>query len=143
MRALVEKTFSINPDFQNLSELRKGIREFLGEVGSSIQRSRIVFCIDELVSNIIEHGNLAKPEDLIKIHFLSYPSFWKIILTDSARQFDPNLILSQSLDELYESGADGGFGLRTVKKLAKLYYKRLETNNQNQLILFFRKGQNE
>jgi serine/threonine-protein kinase RsbW len=143
MQALHEKEILLHPSLEQLADLRKEIRLFLGQIDSSISRNRIVFCLDELVSNVIEHGKLDGTQKKIHIKLSSYPSFWKFILIDEGSPFDPNSIKSESWQELYEIGADGGFGLRAVKKLATLHYRRLAGNTKNQLTLHFRKGSHE
>lgn len=143
MKIQKEKELLLEPNLEELSTLRKEIRAFLGEEGRSILRNRIVFCLDELVSNIIEHSGLKPTYSKIELRLLSYPTFWKFILIDEGPPFDPNLVQGKDWLDLYQSGAEGGFGLRAVKKLAYLHYTRNVNSSKNQITLHFRKGKHE
>ncbi|TGL56701.1 ATP-binding protein [Leptospira ognonensis] len=143
MRSLAERVLFLDPSVEHLSGFRNEIRKFLAEEGSSILRNRIIFCMDELVSNIIEHGNLNSRKQKIEIRLLSFPTFWKMVIVDDALAFDPNHAIGPTLESLYDSGAEGGFGLSALKKLTRLYYKRISLENKNQVTLFFRKGNHE
>lgn len=143
MRSVAERVFILDPSLDHLSSLRNELRKFLGEEGTSILRNRIIFCLDELVSNTIEHGNLSSTNKKIEIRLSSFPTFWKMVIVDEAPAFDPNHVIEASLEALYDAGAEGGFGLSALKKITRLYYKRISLENKNQITLFFRKGNHE
>jgi serine/threonine-protein kinase RsbW len=143
MKPLAMKTLNFSADLDQLSKLRQEIRDFLSDAGTAIFRNRIVFCLDELACNVIEHGTFDSNEKMISLNMLDYRTYWKFILTDGALAFDPRSVQSESLETLYALGAEGGFGLKTVKKLVRLHYRRIEGNTKNELTLYFRKENHE
>ncbi|WP_411823242.1 ATP-binding protein [Leptospira sp. 'Mane'] len=143
MKPKIEKVYLFFNDLDSLSEIRKEVRSFLGEDCPDITKGRIVFCLDEVVTNIIEHGFPSPKKSKIKLQMQSHSKQWKFIITDEGIPFDPTKLKSETWKELYESGADGGFGIRSIKKIMTVSYKRLVSSSQNQLTLVYSKESDE
>lgn len=143
MSLLSEKTISVVNDLENLSQLRKEVGDFLGSDCPKISKSRIIFCLDEVVTNIIEHGYPTLVQSSIQIQMQSFEKEWIFKITDEGIPFDPTAQKTKTWEDLFLSGAEGGFGLKTLKKVIKLKYKRLTSQNKNELTLTYIKDKNE
>ncbi|TGN09144.1 ATP-binding protein [Leptospira ilyithenensis] len=138
-----EKTYIFPNDLDSLSEVRREVRSFLGENCPDLTKGRIVFCLDEVITNVIEHGFPEPKESGIRLKMQNRSKEWKFIINDEGIYFDPTKLKSETWRELYESGADGGFGIRSVKKIMTVSYKRLKSPPENQLTLVYSKEANE
>ncbi|WP_109018477.1 ATP-binding protein [Leptospira kobayashii] len=138
-----EKTYIFPNDLDSLSEVRKEVRSFLGEKCPDLTKGRIVFCLDEVITNVIEHGFPEPKESEILLTMQNRSKEWKFIINDKGISFDPTKLKSETWKELYESGADGGFGLRSVKKIMTIKYKRLKSPPGNKLTLIYSKEADE
>lgn len=117
MNSHKEKVYLFRNDFDELAKVRNEIRSFLGEDCPDLIKGRIVFCLDEAVTNVIEHGLPENEKSTIELKMRKNKGSWRFSVTDEGIFFDPTKVKSESWKELYESGADGGFGLRSIKKL--------------------------
>lgn len=122
-------------DLDELSNIREEVRRFLGEECTDIVKGRIVFCLDEAMTNVIEHGFTEPNSSKIELRMKRNKRNWKFSILDEGVAFDPTKEKSETWKELYESGADGGFGLRSIKKVMIVRYQRLKNPPRNKLTL--------
>ncbi len=59
------------------------------------------------------------------------------VITDEGIPFDPTVKESEDLEKLYEEGADGGFGLQSIRNIMSLRYQYLSDSQKNQLTLIY------
>ncbi|TGK20892.1 ATP-binding protein [Leptospira fluminis] len=130
-----EKVCVFTNDLDELSRIRGEVRAFLGEGCPDLIKGRIVFCLDEAVTNVIEHGFSEGQISSIELKMRKNKGSWKFSLTDEGIPFNPTEAKNETWKELYESGADGGFGLRSIKKVMLLRYRRLKNPPRNRLTL--------
>ncbi|PJZ50231.1 ATP-binding protein [Leptospira saintgironsiae] len=130
-----EKILYYSVDLDELSKIRGVVREFLGEDCSDIVKGRIVFCLDEAMTNVIEHGFTEPDSSKIELRMKKNKGSWKFSILDQGVPFDPTKEKSETWKELYDSGADGGFGLRSIKKIMVVRYQRLKNPPRNKLTL--------
>ncbi|TGK06864.1 ATP-binding protein [Leptospira semungkisensis] len=130
-----EKIQLYSVDLDELSKIRSEVREFLGEECADIVKGRIVFCLDEAMTNVIEHGFSEPNHSKIELRMKKNKRSWKFSILDEGIPFDPTKEKSETWKELYESGADGGFGLRSIKKIMVVRYQRLKNPPRNKLTL--------
>jgi anti-sigma regulatory factor (Ser/Thr protein kinase) len=89
--------------------------------------------LDELVSNIIEHGNCDK-EIEITIRLIKKENRITIILTDTGPPFDPTITPIPDISLPLEERTCGGLGIHLVRKFSDgCSYRR--TGNKNVLTL--------
>ncbi|PJZ68026.1 anti-sigma factor [Leptospira perolatii] len=138
-----EKILKIRTDLSELSRVRSEIREFLGKDCSDITRNRILLSLDESVTNVIEHGFPEPKESEMELRMKKNKASWRFTITDEGILFDPTKHKSSTWKDLYESGADGGFGIRSVKKIMLVRYKQLSNPPRNKLTLIYKKGKND
>lgn len=132
-----EKVVKIPNNLDSLYLVRREVKTFLIDDFPLDAVGKVIFCIDEIVTNIIEHGFPNKTNSLIQVRMIKTSKDLKFIITDSGIPFDPTKKKSDTLKHLYESGSDGGFGLRSVKKIMTVEYRRLEPESLNELTLSY------
>ncbi|MDF3821348.1 ATP-binding protein [Leptospira sp. 96542] len=134
------KVLEVPNTLDSLSELRKETRNFLNEICPDEIKTKLVFCLDEIITNVIEHGfTKNSPVSLIQVELVDTNEEWKFVVKDEGIPFDPTKVKSETWKQLYESGSDGGFGIRSVKKIMKIEYKRLVPESKNELTLVYPK----
>lgn len=132
-----EQVVEIPNSLDSLSLLRKEIRSFLADDFSANMAGKFVFCVDEVVTNIIEHGFPDEIQSLIQVKMIKTSTQLQFIIIDKGIPFDPTKKKSETWKQLYESGLDGGFGLRSVKKIMTINYQRLVKDSLNELTLSY------
>ncbi|TGM61504.1 ATP-binding protein [Leptospira vanthielii] len=137
MEPNTEKVVKIPNNLDSLSLARQEVKTFLIDDFPLDAVGKVIFCIDEIVTNIIEHGFPNKTNSLIQVRMIKTSKDLKFIITDSGIPFDPTKKKSDTWKHLYESGSDGGFGLRSVKKIMTVEYKRLVAESLNELTLSY------
>ncbi|MDX1960046.1 MAG: ATP-binding protein [Leptospiraceae bacterium] len=118
---------------EELSNFRNAIEEFIGESIELRTKSRIILSLDEIVSNIIEHGFPNGGESQIKILLEQSESEIKFVVEDEGVEFNPLQKKPVDVDEHLELGEDGGMGIYIVQKIMKMDYER--SSNKNRLYL--------
>lgn len=137
MEPNTEKVVKIPNNLDSLYLVRQEVKTFLIDDFPLDAAAKVIFCIDEIVTNIIEHGFPNKTNSLIQVRMIKTSKDLKFIITDSGIPFDPTKKKSDTWKHLYESGSDGGFGLRSVKKIMTVEYRRLERESLNELTLSY------
>jgi anti-sigma regulatory factor (Ser/Thr protein kinase) len=125
------------------------IREFIA--GIAIESGvnprdidNIELAVDEACSNVIEHGY--ESDDVTKEIIIRMEiNTSKLILTviDHARPFNILKYQPEGVHELTVSGADGGLGIRLIKRVMDSIDYRTTPDGQNELIMtkYFTKTQ--
>ncbi|XDD53348.1 ATP-binding protein [Leptospira sp. WS4.C2] len=137
MEPNTEKVVKIPNNLDSLYLVRQEVKTFFIDDFPLDAVGKVIFCIDEIVTNIIEHGFPNKTNSLIQVRMIKTSKDLKFIITDSGIPFDPTKKKSETWKHLYESGSDGGFGLRSVKKIMTVEYRRLERESLNELTLSY------
>lgn len=132
-----EQIVEIPNHLDSLSLVRQAVRSFLAGDLPSDATGKLVFCVDEIVTNIIEHGFPEGIQSLIHVKMRKTPKQLQFIITDHGIPFDPTKKKSDTWKHLYESGLDGGFGIRSVKKIMTIEYRRLVAESLNELTLSY------
>ncbi|TGK33427.1 ATP-binding protein [Leptospira gomenensis] len=130
-------------DLSELAKVREEVRSFLGNDCEDILRGRLVFAIDEALTNVIEHGFPDQRVSQVELKMIRNKNFLRFTITDDGIPFDPTLKKSDTWKELFETGADGGFGLRSLKKIMTVRYKRLQRPARNRLTLIHPRKEND
>ncbi|MDT8999760.1 SpoIIE family protein phosphatase [Paucibacter sp. APW11] len=94
------------------------------------ERSDLAFavnvCLEELITNIIQHGLLGAPDGQIHVRLSRSEDWLEIILKDDAPPFDPfSEAPAPSLDAALDERAIGGLGVHMVKTMmdeVRAYY---------------------
>ncbi|MDZ4724884.1 MAG: ATP-binding protein [Leptospira sp.] len=139
MKVVKENIIFLDPTLGSLVLLRSEIRKFVSELVSKQLQNRIIFSLDEIVTNVIEHGGILSLDQKIEIRILEYTDYLCFTVIDFGKPFDPTKYTGADSKQKLASGADGGFGLNAIKKVASLHYTRLVAENKNKLDLHFRK----
>lgn len=115
----------------------------MGDECGDLLRGRLVFALDEAITNVIEHGFPDQNVSNVELRMRKNKNTWHFTITDEGIPFDPTLKKSDTWKELFETGADGGFGLRSLKKIMTVRYRRLKRPARNRLILIHSRKEND
>ena len=100
--------------------------------GKTVMELKLI--LDELVTNIIEHGGCDK-ECVIDIKLIKGNSEITLIVTDDSPPFDPTLTPAPDISLPLEERGCGGLGIHLVRKFSDgCRYKRAENRNVLTLI---------
>ncbi|MBW0432813.1 ATP-binding protein [Leptospira yasudae] len=143
MNSKKEVTHTFPNDLSELSKVREVVRNFLGHECGDLIRGRLVFAVDEAITNVIEHGFPDQKASNVELKMRRNKDTWRFTITDEGIPFDPTLKKSDTWKELFETGADGGFGLRSLKKIMTVRYKRLKRPERNRLTLIHTRIEND
>mgnify|MGYP006323456505 CR=1 FL=1 len=128
-----EINFQFPNQLSELANVRQKINEFIGNEIDSKLKNRIILSLDEVVSNIIEHGFPNSRESEIAINIQLSKDKIVFILEDEGIAFNPLEAKAIDIDEHLELGEDGGVGIHIVQKIMHLEYER--TLAKNRLVL--------
>ncbi|MBM9500926.1 ATP-binding protein [Leptospira sp. 201903071] len=143
MDAKKEKIHTFPNDLSELAKVREEVRNFLGNECGDLIRGRLVFALDEAITNVIEHGFPDQNASNVELRMQKNRKSWRFTITDEGIPFDPTLKKSDTWKELFETGADGGFGLRSLKKIMTVRYSRLKKPARNRLTLIHSRNDND
>ncbi|AOP35487.1 anti-sigma factor [Leptospira tipperaryensis] len=143
MNAKKEKIHIFPNDLSELVKVREEVRNFLGNECGDLIRGRLVFALDEAITNVIEHGFPDNNPSNVELKMRKNQNSWRFTITDEGIPFDPTLKKSDTWKELFETGADGGFGLRSLKKIMTVRYRRLKRPERNRLTLIHSRKDND
>jgi serine/threonine-protein kinase RsbW len=119
---------------ENLSVLRSEIEAFIGSTIDNKTKNRIILCLDEAVSNIIEHGFPNGEQSKIELEMKQNELEIIFILEDSGIEFNPLERKQVDVDEHLELGQDGGMGIFIFQKIMSIEYAK-RTGGGNRLTL--------
>lgn len=89
--------------------------------------------LDELVSNIVEHGD-SEQESSIDIRLIKKNALITLVVTDDGPPFDPTITPTVDITVPLEERKCGGLGIHLIRKFSNsCNYKRVK--NQNVLTL--------
>lgn len=119
---MLQEQLTVAADRSRLAELRKSLRLLCQQSGVEPRTiHRIVLCVDESVSNIMEHSGLA-PDALIRISLEFADERVAMEIRDEGRAFDP---CEHDVDAAprgtdHRSHFKRGFGLYLIHLIADL-----------------------
>ena len=112
-------------DLSEISHVRESVKEFLGDVFSSVDLNRVLLAVDEALTNIIEHANLPDKTDTFTLEMQKKDGCFIFILEDNAEVFDPTQLPVPDLNEHAQSGKDGGLGVFLYTTLMEAKHEAL------------------
>jgi serine/threonine-protein kinase RsbW len=121
----VSKQIQIPNRLSCLHHIRRAIRIFLNNDVNEIWQFRIVLCLDEAISNIIEHGFPLYRQSKIYLSLNKDDIGYTFILTDDAVEFTPS---KNSLEKLQRNylNVSQGFGLIIIHSIMEVQYTHRE-----------------
>jgi len=119
------KEILIPNKLSSLHHIRRAIRIFLNNDVNEIWKFRIVLCLDEAISNIIEHGYPNPRSSKISLSLNKDEIGYTFILTDDAVEFVP---IKNSLANFQQSHliVSQGFGLKIIHSIMDSEYIQRE-----------------
>jgi serine/threonine-protein kinase RsbW len=94
----------------------------------------VCLCLEEVVSNIVEHGYERQPGTL-SIELQYDRRAFSAVVEDEGEPFDPTRAIPPPADETLASRREGGFGLQLVKGLMDdVTYQRTGPTNRLKLV---------
>lgn len=122
----------IKAELSELNPLRERIEKILSFV-DILELNRIVLAVDEIVSNIIEHGYKFNSKEVIEINItINNEHDLLIEILDNAPYFKPDIQSRVNLESYPEEGKHRGLGLILVQYITDEfnYYPREPVGNQ-------------
>jgi len=96
---------------------------------SSKTATELNLILDELVSNIIEHGD-SDTESEIDIQLTKKGTVMTLVITDNGPPFDPTITPSVDIDLPLEKRKCGGLGIHLIRRFSNTCrYKRIKNKN--------------
>jgi serine/threonine-protein kinase RsbW len=130
-------TYSLRMDAQleNLS----AIRDFVEETATRLNAMpaaipNVVLAVDEMVTNIIEHGYQGQPGS-IEIEVTTREDALIIRLRDQAPPFDPTTMPLPDLSIPFDDRPPGGLGIYLTRKVMDEVQHRVTATHGNDLML--------
>ncbi len=122
----------IKSELSELNPLREEIEKILSFL-DILELNRIVLAIDEVVSNIIEHGYKFDSKNIIEINLtINNEQDLLIEILDNAPYFNPLIQTKINLESYPEEGKHRGLGLILVQYITDEFncYQRNPIGNQ-------------
>ncbi|GIX41470.1 MAG: hypothetical protein KatS3mg129_1203 [Leptospiraceae bacterium] len=131
------KSFSIviNSQLSELNRIREAIEEKLNYI-DIVELNRIILAIDEILSNIIEHGYKLKANNFIYIDFQLFDKKLIVKIEDNAPHFNILNYTDPDLEQHANKGKPRGLGLFLVRSIMDeiQYEPKIPEGNINILI---------
>ena len=125
-----ETKFQFTNQLSELANVRSIVDKFIGTEIDTKLKNRIILALDEVVSNIIEHGFPDSKESEIALNVLVDKEKIQIILEDEGIAFNPLESKPVDMEERLEMGGDGGVGIHIVQKIMQVEYERIHSKNR-------------
>ena len=98
------------------------VRDFISRLvrKSTISRddeNKIILAVDEAVTNVIEHGYDGSSEGSIEIDVISNPEFFKIMIRDTGRVFNPTSTPPLDVQDHVKRGRKKGLGIFLMRQI--------------------------
>ena len=98
------------------------VRDFLSRLVhksalSKDYENKIILAVDEAVTNVIEHGYSCKSEGSIEIDVISNPEFFKIMIRDSGKVFNPTPTPPLDVQDHVNQGRKKGLGIFLMRQI--------------------------
>jgi len=119
---------------EELSFFREEAEKFIGNSLNSKNKMRVILSLDEILSNIIEHGFPDRTESFIEAEMTLYPDRIICVFTDEGIPFNPLSAPEVNINEHLDRGEDGGMGIHIVRKIMKASYE-FTSDKKNRLTL--------
>ena len=119
------KRIQIPNKLSSLHHIRRAIRIFLNNDVNEIWQFRIVLCLDEAISNIIEHGFPLPRQSKIYLSLNKDDIGYTFILTDDAIKFTPSENCIENFQRNYLCVSQG-FGLIIIHSIMEVQYTQRE-----------------
>lgn len=132
----IEKKFTLHvpSSTQNLAM----IREFVGNIGSQAglddkDISRLELAVDEACANVIEHAYEHDSSKEVVVRATFDAEELRIDVEDTGRNFNPEQVGQQDLDQLIAERKSGGLGMRLMKKFMDEVRYEIGPGSRNEL----------
>ena len=116
-------SISLSANLSSLKLLRDQIRMFMASLIAGDQAtqmtSRLVLAVDEVIANIIEHGQL-KLDDDIRVQLKTDAEQISVEVVDRGVEFNP-LERRVNVEAYYKEGREDGLGLLALKNFTCVY----------------------
>jgi anti-sigma regulatory factor (Ser/Thr protein kinase) len=106
----------------NNTQYLKDVREFIARMvrRSRMERSdenKIVLAVDEAVSNIMKHAYKGGTDGTISLEVIVDQRKFQIIIRDSGKSFDPDVIEEPDLEKYVRTGKKQGLGIYLMRRI--------------------------
>lgn len=128
-------SFTLKNNLSELDVLCENLRRFCREAGvSKRQTFEINLALDELFTNIINHGFRDEDEHKVRVTCAKVDGVVKITIEDDGIPFDPAAAPHPNLKCAFRDREIGGLGIHLIRSyMDHIEYQR--RNNKNVLIL--------
>ena len=116
-----ETKFQFTNQLSELANVRSIVDKFIGTEIDTKLKNRIILALDEVVSNIIEHGFPDSKESEIALN---------VLVDKEGIAFNPLESKPVDMEEHLEIGEDGGVGIHIVQKIMQVEYERIHSKNR-------------
>jgi serine/threonine-protein kinase RsbW len=128
----------IEAQLENLSVARDFVEDSATRLNAEPTAiSNVVLAVDEMVTNIIEHGYRGQP-GAIEIEVTAQGEDLIVRLRDHAPTFDPTTVPSPDLSVSFEDRPPGGLGIYLTRKIMDDVQHRVPATQGNDLTLIKR-----
>jgi serine/threonine-protein kinase RsbW len=133
------KTLQVSADLNNLAITRQFIRDAANELQADPATiGDVVLAVNEVVTNIIEHGYQGEP-GIIEIEVEQATDSLIIRLRDQAPPFDPNAVPAPDLTLPLEKRPLGGLGVYITRQVMDEVTHQITPQGGNELTLVKKK----
>jgi len=128
-------TIAIDADVRRLADIRAFIRARAEAAGAEPgHRDDLVQAVDELVTNVIEHGYGERP-GRVEVEVERAPSGLVVRIRDGAPAFDPSSVPTPRLDLPLAERPFGGMGVHLARTLTDAMRHRILPDGGNEVTL--------
>ena len=114
----LNREITVTNETSNLARVRDFVSDLMCEVGVKKEdENRIILAVDEAVSNIIEHAYENTLEGEIKVKVVAGQGQFTVTISDTGKQFDPEIIADPDLEEHIKLGKKRGLGLFLMRQV--------------------------
>ncbi len=128
--------FERSAGFDDLAQIRAFVTDTVNtRIPSEDLAFRAALVVDEICSNIIEHGGDGAPVNLrISVSFPAGDV--AIAVVDPTEAFDPTAVTRADIDAPADARKPGGLGLHLIHELTReVRYERTEAGNQLTVVI--------
>ena len=113
--------------------MRAFVREQVEAAGGDpATAADLVQAVDEVVTNVIEHGYAGRPGE-VEVTFEALPDAFELRIRDAAAPFDPTRVPEPRLDLPLEERPLGGMGVHLARALTDAFDHRILPSGGNEV----------
>ncbi len=126
----------IKNDTQYLSHVREMLSSNIRKTDlSRKEENKVILAVDEAITNIMEHAYEDRLEGWIDIEITATEEKLRIVIQDSGKQFDPNVLENPDMLEHVEEGKKEGLGIFLMRQIMDEVRYRFKEGEKNEIRL--------